>query len=72
MAKVVIAIADGALIMLVLPANHRADLSKVRAALGARELWLAEEQDFAAASPIARSARCHPSATCTICRCMSM
>jgi len=47
MTKVVIAIADGALIMLVLPANHRADLAKVRAALGARELWLAEEQDFA-------------------------
>jgi osmotically-inducible protein OsmY/prolyl-tRNA editing enzyme YbaK/EbsC (Cys-tRNA(Pro) deacylase) len=47
MAKVVIAIADGELIMLVLPANHRADLAKVRAALGARELWLAEEHDFA-------------------------
>ena len=47
MAKVVIAIADGELIMLVLPANRRADLAKVRAALGARELWLAEEHDFA-------------------------
>ena len=47
MAKVVIAIADGELIMLVLPANQRADLAKVCAALGARELWLAEEHDFA-------------------------
>jgi len=47
MAKVVLAVADGALIMLVLPANQRADLTKVRAALEARELWLAEEHDFA-------------------------
>jgi osmotically-inducible protein OsmY/prolyl-tRNA editing enzyme YbaK/EbsC (Cys-tRNA(Pro) deacylase) len=51
MAKVVIAIADGALVMLVLPADHRADLAKVRAALGARELWLAEEYDFASRFP---------------------
>jgi osmotically-inducible protein OsmY/prolyl-tRNA editing enzyme YbaK/EbsC (Cys-tRNA(Pro) deacylase) len=47
MAKVVIAIADGALIMLVLPANHRADLAKVRAVLGACEIRLADEHDFA-------------------------
>jgi osmotically-inducible protein OsmY/prolyl-tRNA editing enzyme YbaK/EbsC (Cys-tRNA(Pro) deacylase) len=46
-AKVVIAVADGALIMLVLPADHRADLAKVRAVVGARELWLAEEREFA-------------------------
>jgi osmotically-inducible protein OsmY/prolyl-tRNA editing enzyme YbaK/EbsC (Cys-tRNA(Pro) deacylase) len=45
--KVVMAIADGDLIMLVLPADHRADLAKVRAAVGARELWLANEREFA-------------------------
>lgn len=47
MAKVVMAVADSALIMLVLPANHRADLAKVRAALGASAVWLADESDFA-------------------------
>jgi len=47
MAKVVMAVADSALIMLVLPANHRADLTKVRAALGASAVWLADESDFA-------------------------
>jgi Ala-tRNA(Pro) deacylase len=51
MAKVVIAVADGALVMLVLPANHRTDLVKVRAALGAREIRLAEEHDFAEIFP---------------------
>jgi Ala-tRNA(Pro) deacylase len=47
MAKVVIAIADGALMMLVLPADRRADLRKVRVTLGARELRLADEHEFA-------------------------
>jgi osmotically-inducible protein OsmY/prolyl-tRNA editing enzyme YbaK/EbsC (Cys-tRNA(Pro) deacylase) len=47
MAKVVIAVADGALSMLVLPANQRADLVKARIALGARTLELAKEDDFA-------------------------
>jgi Ala-tRNA(Pro) deacylase len=51
MAKVVIAVADGALIMLVLPADHRADLTKVRAELRARELWLADEREFASRFP---------------------
>lgn len=51
MAKVVIAIADGALIMLALPADHRADLTKVCAALGAREIRLADEHDFASRFP---------------------
>lgn len=46
-AKVVIAIADDALVMVVLPANRRADLVKLRAALGARSLRLADEHDFA-------------------------
>jgi Ala-tRNA(Pro) deacylase len=47
MAKVVMAVADSALIMLVLAAEHRADLTKVRTELRARELWLADESDFA-------------------------
>jgi Ala-tRNA(Pro) deacylase len=47
MAKVVVVIADGELTMLVLPADRRASLSKVRDALGAREVRFAEEHDFA-------------------------
>jgi osmotically-inducible protein OsmY/prolyl-tRNA editing enzyme YbaK/EbsC (Cys-tRNA(Pro) deacylase) len=46
-AKVVMAVADGDMIMLVLPADHRADLARVRVAVGARELWLANEREFA-------------------------
>jgi osmotically-inducible protein OsmY/prolyl-tRNA editing enzyme YbaK/EbsC (Cys-tRNA(Pro) deacylase) len=51
MAKVVIAVADGAMIMLVLPADHRVDLTKVRTELGASDLWLADEHDFAGIFP---------------------
>jgi osmotically-inducible protein OsmY/prolyl-tRNA editing enzyme YbaK/EbsC (Cys-tRNA(Pro) deacylase) len=47
MAKVVIALADGEMVMLVLPADHRTDLTKVSAALGVPEVWLADERDFA-------------------------
>jgi Ala-tRNA(Pro) deacylase len=47
MAKVVIVVADGELMMLVLPADRRADLTKVRAALGVRAVRLAVEHDFA-------------------------
>jgi osmotically-inducible protein OsmY/prolyl-tRNA editing enzyme YbaK/EbsC (Cys-tRNA(Pro) deacylase) len=50
-AKVVMAVADGKLVMLVLPADLRADLSKVRTALNARELWLADEPVFARRFP---------------------
>lgn len=46
MAKVVIVIADGEIVMLVLPADHRVDLTKVSAALNVSELWIANEQDF--------------------------
>lgn len=45
-AKVVIASADGRLVMLVLPAPHRVDLEKVKRALGAREVRLAREEEF--------------------------
>jgi Ala-tRNA(Pro) deacylase len=51
MAKVVIVSADGALVMLVLPTTHRVDLRRIRASLGARELYLVGEQEFAAAFP---------------------
>ena len=51
MAKVVIVSADGALVMLVLPTSHRVDMTQIRAALGARELYLVDEQEFASAFP---------------------
>src|SRR5690349_5949853 len=47
-AKVVMMFADGDLVMLVLPASHRADRVKVAVALGASDVRLAEEHDFAA------------------------
>jgi Ala-tRNA(Pro) deacylase len=51
MAKVVVVSADGALVMLVLPTSHRVDLAKVVAALGAKELYLVDEQDLTTAFP---------------------
>jgi Ala-tRNA(Pro) deacylase len=50
-AKTVIAWADDNMISLVLPAFYRADLNKVRAALGAKEIRLAHETEFAAIFP---------------------
>ncbi len=47
-AKTIIARADDTMISLVLPASHRADLNKVQTALGAREMRLAHEAEFAA------------------------
>lgn len=46
-AKVVMAVVDGKLAMLVLPAPHRVDLSTLTKALGAREARLAAEHEFA-------------------------
>ncbi len=46
-AKVVMAIVDGDLVMLVLPAPHRVDLAKLRSTLGAGKVRLAGEQEFA-------------------------
>lgn len=51
LAKVVIVMADGKLTMLVLPAPARLDLAKAGAVLGAREIRLAREAEFAAAFP---------------------
>jgi Ala-tRNA(Pro) deacylase len=50
-AKVVIAKADGGMVMLVLPAPYRLDLAKVRTMLGAKRVSLAEEDDFAELFP---------------------
>jgi len=51
LAKVVMVFADGKLAMLTLPAPHRVDLTKAAAVLGAREVRLAHEEEFAAAFP---------------------
>jgi len=51
LAKVVMVFADGKLVMLALPAPHRVDLNKAAAALGAKEVRLAHEEEFVAAFP---------------------
>ena len=50
-AKTVIVLADNNMIALILPASQRADLDKARTALGAKELRLAQEAEFAATFP---------------------
>lgn len=50
-AKVVVVFADGKLAMLVLPAPYRVDFSRVGAALGARQVRLADEAEVGAAFP---------------------
>lgn len=50
-AKTVIVLADNQMTALVLPASHRADLNKVQAVLGASEIRLAHEQEFANVFP---------------------
>lgn len=49
--KVVIAVADGELVMLVVPASRRVDLIKVRELLNASEVRLATEVELAEAFP---------------------
>jgi Ala-tRNA(Pro) deacylase len=51
MAKVVVVDADGALVMLVLPASFRVDMTLVAEALGASEVHLADERTLADAFP---------------------
>jgi Ala-tRNA(Pro) deacylase len=46
MAKVVMAMIDGALTALVLPAPHRVEMPKLKAALGVKDARLAREQEF--------------------------
>lgn len=48
-AKVVVALADGRLVELILPASRRADLDRVRTALAARTVRLASEAEMAKA-----------------------
>lgn len=50
-AKTVIVLADKNMVALVLPASCRADLNKIQAALGAREIRLAHETEFVTAFP---------------------
>ncbi len=51
LAKVVIVLAEGKMVMLALPAPYRVDLAKAAALLGAKEVRLAREEEFAAAFP---------------------
>ena len=50
-AKVVMAVADGRMVMLVLPASLRVDVGRVRDSLGAHEVRLATEDEFSDVFP---------------------
>jgi len=50
-AKVVVAIANDNMVMLVLPANSNVNLEKLRTQIGAKQLRLAREEEFAATFP---------------------
>jgi len=50
-AKVVVAVVDGGLAMAVLPASSSVNLEKLKAEIGARDVRLAREQEFAATFP---------------------
>ena len=49
--KVVMILADGELVMLAMPAPYQADLDRVSEVLGASEVRLAHEEEFAPAFP---------------------
>jgi Ala-tRNA(Pro) deacylase len=49
--KVVMVLADGELVMLAMPAPYQADLDRVGEVLGATEVRLANEEEFASAFP---------------------
>lgn len=51
MAKVVLLMADGRLVMAVVPGDRRVDLDKAQATLGATEVRLAEEREFSPSFP---------------------
>lgn len=51
MAKVVIVVADGNLVMLVLPASYRVNFVQLPEVIRAKEVWLASETEVAAAFP---------------------
>ena len=50
-AKVVVAMVDGQMAMLVLPASSQADVERARAELGAKDVRLAREDEFASVFP---------------------
>lgn len=50
-AKTVIVLADNKMVALVLPASYKVDLNKVQSVLGANEVRLAHEPEFAATFP---------------------
>jgi Ala-tRNA(Pro) deacylase len=50
-AKVVMAVGDSQMVMLALPAPYRVDLAKVGEVLGANEVRLAHEEEFATTFP---------------------
>jgi Ala-tRNA(Pro) deacylase len=50
-AKVVVALTGGKMVMLVLPASSQVDFDRAGAALGAGDLRLAREEEFASAFP---------------------
>ena len=51
LAKVVMVKAGADLVMLVLPADHRVDLSRAKAILGVKDLRLAQEAEFSGVFP---------------------
>jgi len=51
LAKVVMVVADGKMVMLALPAPKRVDLAKVGATLGAKDVRLAGEEEFGVLFP---------------------
>ena len=51
LAKVVMVLADGEMVMLTLPAPYQVDLEKVGKMLGAEEARLADEEEFEGAFP---------------------
>jgi Ala-tRNA(Pro) deacylase len=51
LAKTVMVLADGEMVMLALPAPYRVDVEKARPVLGAREIRLAQEEEFEGTFP---------------------
>jgi Ala-tRNA(Pro) deacylase len=51
LAKTVMVLADGKMVMLALPAPYRVDMEKAGAALGVGEVCLAQEEEFEGAFP---------------------
>ena len=51
LAKTVMVLADGEMVMLALPAAYQVDVEKAGSALGAREIRLAQEEEFEGSFP---------------------